>query len=145
MPSTSSSSSFSIFATSGKNSSLKPHPDTARGSWTGQLLSSLQRRGSSMNCRGWAGIRTENECGRCYVNSRVHRGRDSRCLVPVCAESPWFLPPSPSSPSWCWWWAMDPRRGRPSPSRTYLRNTPTLTLHKGPPHHSCNDLCSTLN
>lgn len=44
-----SSSTFSILTAVVLNSSLNPHPDTARGSWTGQLLCSLFRKGSSIN------------------------------------------------------------------------------------------------
>lgn len=44
-----SSSFFSFLIEASLNSSLNPHPDTARGSWTGQLLFSLRRKGSSTN------------------------------------------------------------------------------------------------
>lgn len=45
----SSRSVFSILTAALLNSSLNPHPDTAKGSWTGQLFCSLLRKGSSMN------------------------------------------------------------------------------------------------
>lgn len=45
----SSSSTFSFLTAEVLNSSLKPHPDRARGNWTGQLFCSLLRKGSSMN------------------------------------------------------------------------------------------------
>lgn len=44
-----SSSTFLILTAGVLNSSLNPHPDTARGSWTGQLFCSLLRKGSSIN------------------------------------------------------------------------------------------------
>lgn len=50
-----SSSTFSILRAALLNSSLNPHPDTARGSWTGQLLCSLLRKGSSINWSHFGG------------------------------------------------------------------------------------------
>lgn len=43
------SSTFSTLTWAELNSSLNPHPEIARGSWTGQLFCSLLKKGSSMN------------------------------------------------------------------------------------------------
>ena len=76
-----SSSTFSILTSAVLNSSLKPHPDTARGSWTGQLLCSLLRKGSSMNwkkARGkvnsWKVLKKATELRRLTLSlSRLRR------------------------------------------------------------------------
>lgn len=58
-----SSSTFSILTSAALNSSLNPHPDTARGSWTGQLLCSLLRKGSSMNWKKARGkVKKRGKC-----------------------------------------------------------------------------------